>query len=176
MRDGTAAPLTADACVDLLSCFNKLLKFRHACTLGAEVIRHHRGDPRIHRRYAQALINTGALAIATQQLGAGLAIATCPQNERAELEGLHGRILKQRYVDSVAQGRPDTNLLTQATDQYLGAYDRSRQVWHAINAIALLCRADQDAVVHPRAGEVQQLAQRWMDTLSDKYDDGRADA
>ena len=112
----------------------------------------HAGQTSLHvrRQYAQALLEQGHLAAAIAVLEPLFTQAhDIDPVEHAEAGGLLGRAYKQIYVD--AAGRNGTWLhgaLERAVEYYHHIYaeDRTNNVWHGINAVALLCRARRDGV------------------------------
>ena len=104
-------------------------------------------DPQIRRLYAQALIDQGRLTAALNVLQV-LALETSDsgelrnRSENAEARGLIGRAHKQAYVNATSQ----TAYLNRAIKAYFEVYDsdRDQYLWHGINAVACLCRAERD--------------------------------
>lgn len=103
--------------------------------------------------HAQALIDTGQLAVAETLLGAvcGVEVANNePEETRREARGLMGRAAKQRFVASVRRGAPDVRQLQRAVDLYHHEYVQApdKSLWHGVNAAALLqCAARRGVAV-----------------------------
>jgi S1-C subfamily serine protease len=95
----------------------------------------------VSRRYAQALIEEGLLESALAVLGA----VPNPGAEAGEIDGLIGRAYKQRYIDSPTSPGAERSL-ARAIDAYLRRYEMApdANLWHGINAVALLARAARD--------------------------------
>lgn len=121
--------------------------------------------PAVRRHYAQVLIERGAVI-------AGLAAATklhldsSDPAEVAEASGLMGRANKQLFLISGPHaGARRVSYLNDAVNAYLAVYDKSPdQVWHGINAAALLLRAARDGIAvratsDPRATGLQIAAE-----------------
>lgn len=126
---------------------------------------------RLDRILGQALIEEGRFDEARARL-----VSIRDPVEALEARGLLGRIDKQRYVNEAsAKGIGDPSLLTGAIDAYLGAYegDRSRPVWHGVNAVALLCRAQRDGVAHARLDDAKKLARAILRAVGSGYEPGR---
>ena len=106
--------------------------------------------PEARRQYGQALIEAGELTAALSVLQALAAdTARSHPEEHAQAQGLIGRVHKQAYLAA-----PDPTLpryqdrLRQSVGAYFGTYQQAPQQhqWQGVNALALLCRADRDAV------------------------------
>ena len=99
----------------------------------------------IRRQYAQALIDQGILAAAEALLHLSLLQADIEVNELKEAHGLLGRIYKQLYVNNpkTPQGGPH---LQRAIKEYCETYnlDPKNNLWHGINVVACLLRAQRD--------------------------------
>jgi V8-like Glu-specific endopeptidase len=130
-------------------------------------------DPQVRRQYAQGLIDQGSLTTALKVL-ADLVADTSPGgatpnlSEHAEARGLVGRANKQAYVNAVsapslAGATGNTPLdgeeyrrralenrayLEKAIHEYGDVYrsDPDRYLWHGINTVACVCRADRDGL------------------------------
>lgn len=106
--------------------------------------------PEARRQYGQALIEAGELTAALSVLQA-LAADTAHSHlgEHAQARGLIGRVHKQAYLAA-----PDPTLpryrdrLRQSIGAYFEVYQEAphERQWQGVNALALLCRADRDAV------------------------------
>jgi hypothetical protein len=93
--------------------------------------------------------------------------------EALEAKGLLGRIDKQLYVNEASvKGAGDPDRLRRAIDAYLEAYEdeRSRPVWHGVNAVALLCRARRDGVRHSRAADAPKIARAIVRRVGSAFD------
>jgi S1-C subfamily serine protease len=108
-------------------------------------------DDVVYRQYGQGLIETGEL-IAALELLDGLARRASPGSEEwNEAQGLLGRAYKQIYVD--AAGCP-MGMAEDALHHSVAAYRRvfdkdTRQIWHGVNLVALLARAERDGISVP---------------------------
>jgi hypothetical protein len=120
-------------------------------------------DAQIRRRYVQALIEDGKLYGATTYVNMLLHTLTPDDAEWSEAKGLLGRIYKQEYVNS--RGKR-TGKLTEAIEQYSDAYEKD-PVWHGINQVALLARAERDGVP---AKDFRPLAQQLLALLKKALD------
>ena len=106
--------------------------------------------PRIRRQYAQALLDQGRISSALSVLDRLVAdTARKDRRENAEALGLLGRAHKQMYVD----GHGEASLrggetLKRAVRCYYDVYRKapSEYLWHGVNALALLRRAERDGV------------------------------
>jgi hypothetical protein len=121
----------------------------------------------IRRQHAQALIDQGKLMAALDLLEALVPRTADDPAEQAEARGLLGRVHKQIYVDAAGSGsggggggggggrsegegarRTARQHLVRAIEAYRGVYvsDPTRHLWHGINTVALVCRAQRDGV------------------------------
>ncbi|HYT65089.1 MAG TPA: TRAFs-binding domain-containing protein [Vicinamibacterales bacterium] len=106
--------------------------------------------------YAQALIECGYLEAAERLLDAP---STDP--DEAEVQGLKGRILKDRYVKAgPGASARYREYLSQSIEAYLRAYrvNPSENSWHGINVVALLCRGERDGVRRPALPNARAIA------------------
>jgi tetratricopeptide (TPR) repeat protein len=123
---------------------------------------------KIYRLLAQGLIDGGQLTAARYLLRGILNDSSIPLNERAESIGLLGRLAKQIYVNSAAQGAGRDIDLSEAIRHYREAYELApqRYPWHGINwvACAELARARQLRLA--ALPDTRQVAQSIHDQLS----------
>ncbi|MGV9743922.1 trypsin-like peptidase domain-containing protein [Rhodococcus zopfii] len=122
--------------------------------------------PFVRRLYAQALVDRDTPAVALRLYCALAEDVSAPCAERTEARGGMGRCHKQLFLGTTDPDRRADHL-RRALDAYLRAqHDAPGQVWHAINAAALLARADRDGIALPavddpadaaRAGAAQVL-------------------
>lgn len=96
----------------------------------------------IRRQYAQALIDQGILAAAEALLRFSLLQADIDAVELKEAHGLLGRIYKQLYVNNPTS----PSNLQRAIKEYCETYnlDPKENLWHGINVVACLLRAQRD--------------------------------
>jgi len=121
----------------------------------------------------QALIDSGQLSLAEKMRQQALASVPAGEPERLELLGLGGRIYKQQYIDQFLRGgSAPPELLRQAVDEYLGAYEQhpARPIWHGINAVALLARARRDGVEHAASRRFEDIAKSISDRAPGRKD------
>ena len=136
---------------DSRSILNKLRDARHfrEMSLTADaILRHHPDNVFAHTPYAQALIELGLLTAAADHLRDALEHDQNLGREKAELQGLLGRVHKQIYFDEwETSGAPpmSTTELEQALGHYGKAYHEAPdKYWHGINLASLLSRFEQD--------------------------------
>ncbi|HEX7331862.1 MAG TPA: serine protease [Pyrinomonadaceae bacterium] len=96
----------------------------------------------IRRQYAQALIDQGILAAAEALLRFSLLQADIDAMELTEAHGLLGRVYKQLYVNNPTS----PSNLQRAIKEYFETYnlDPTKNLWHGINVVACLLRAQRD--------------------------------
>lgn len=108
----------------------------------------------------QSYIECGQLARAECEIERLLGIFDLADPQHLELQGLSGRIAKQRYMNGSLAGTPQDQDLCIAIDRYLDAYDNNPQhpIWHGINAAALLERAKRDKICRDSPQRSHQIA------------------
>jgi hypothetical protein len=157
------------------SFLRELRRKRHLAALGllAEALLESglRTD-QVRRQYGQALIDQGMLSGAEPYLQQLVEDPRTIPQERAEAQGLMGRIYKQRYVNEAGKANPERARLTlqRSFDLYATAYQANTKenTWHGINMVALLARAERDRVVLEGARDFRPLAQEILNTLDEK--------
>ena len=129
----------------------------------------------VYRQYAQVLIERGELIPALELLLALVKRAKDDPREYSESCGLLGRVYKQIYVEAKGcrLGMAEIALLD-SISYYRTIYDADpRSVWHGVNLVALLIRADRDGIAIPNAlnhkrmaeAVVKHVEERWTDEL-----------
>ena len=117
----------------------------------------------VRRQYAQALIDLGLTSAPEFVLNTLLTT-----DESVEASGLTGRIYKQLYVNLGSGGHPSNGgYLERAFRHYLGAYDAdpTTNLWHGINAVALLERGARDGTSLAPHRSASELAQEILATV-----------
>lgn len=113
--------------------------------------------------YAQALIEEGLLGAALAVLGQ---VPPGPGGEAEETIGLIGRAHKERYATTTAAAGGERDLRA-AIDAYLGPFEASpaENLWHGINAVALLARAQRDGISIAGRPDWKQMAEQLLATI-----------
>jgi hypothetical protein len=133
-------------------------------------------DNQVRRQYAQALIDQGKISAAAYVLELLVASTADDPEENAEARGLLGRIAKQLFVNAVKEDpksiekhRTRQNL-QKAVKAYQDVYqsDPARPLWHGINTVALVLRAERDKVELEGAPDARQIAQEILDQIEDR--------
>ena len=122
----------------------------------------------VSRQLAQAKIDRGHLSDAAdilQSLAQQLTTGGSAR-ERSEVNGLLGRVNKQRFVDAVKEGRSGADELRTAVAAYAGVY-RLDPAWHGANLVALTARAERDHL-SLTTGTAESWARRLLTDLADK--------
>lgn len=144
---------------------NRALHFELSRLIGQEWAGSRDFHAGIARNYAQSLINLSfldeaddVLDHAMREVGKG-GNGVRAEPELTEYQGLKARLCKQRFVND-----GDINYLVQAFDRYCLGYAASKETsyWLAINAIALLARAERDGVACPSGRSSAQRAARLL--------------
>jgi len=126
-------------------------------------------DPSVRSLYAQALLDQSVLTAAIAVLDKlKIDIGGNPAGEDyLETCGLIGRGYKQFYIDACAQDARNSEVLHNQRHLSLSikAYEdtytlnKKEHLWHGINAVALLCRAERDGVPIPDHQEPREDAE-----------------
>jgi S1-C subfamily serine protease len=117
-------------------------------------------SPQIRRQFAQSLLDQGNITAGIETLSKLTRQSKGKDSkEHIEAKGLLGRAYKQLYMDApVKNGAWVKNALKESVKNYLGVYrDDKTQLWHGINAAALLKRAEADGLrfaKHPQGTEL----------------------
>ena len=148
--------------------YNELLRVADA------LLGHGVEDAAVKRQFAQALVERDIPSASLLLFSALVADPNIREGERVEAQGGVGRCYKQMYVLNTAGGRRPRHL-RQALQAYREAYEQDQgRIWHGINVVALLCRADRDAVdladFGPPAEAARQLAQQILDRVESDPD------
>ncbi|MCX6593784.1 MAG: serine protease [Acidobacteria bacterium] len=122
------------------------------------------GSPQVRRQYVQALVDQGLCWPALSFLETTLANHVVGPEEYKELAGLKGRAWKQLFVEAQTAD-PDTR--RDYLDHALAAYgtiyraDPANSLWHGINVVALLARAQREKipVKEYAAGDLRRISQ-----------------
>lgn len=125
----------------------------------------------VYRQYAQALIDRGELIPALDLLKRLEERARDDRDEYPETCGLLGRAYKQIFVE--ARGSR-LGLGESALGQSVAWYNRiyeadAERVWHGVNVVALLRRAERDGIRIPDAPDPAQLAARIRDHIGRRW-------
>jgi len=118
-------------------------------------------EPVVRRQYAQALIERGQLSAALSMLQTVLPHCAAGSPDEAEVQGLIGRVHKQRYVGISSSGNAfRAGTLRAAVTAYLDVYrpDVDFTRWHGINVVALAARAERDKIPLDPHVDWRQLA------------------
>jgi DNA/RNA endonuclease G (NUC1) len=137
------------------------------------------GAPQVRRRYAQALIEQGIYQAASLVLKAITVDVSAPPSEQEEAQGLLGRISKQIYVNLKQPGNPrNVAELQSAVDFYWLTYavNPAINLWHGINVVACLRRAERDGVKLRVPSDPKQVAQQIVKTLARRETESQSGA
>ena len=138
--------------------------------------------PRVRRQLAQGLIDQGNLLAASDVLRDLTAevdqqLEQRPGNrrllvEKSEAQGLLGRQYKQSYVDTAKLGKSLPRVLRKAIDAYYGPYleDPEEYLWHGINAVACVCRAERDGLALGDLPDPLGIAEDILEAIEAKLD------
>ena len=131
----------------------------------------------IRRQYGQALIDSGQLHAALAVLEAIVADPDAPPSEVDEAWGLIGRAYKQSYVNHTdATEEKKQQMMAAAIKSYERVYGSNpdENLWHGINVVALLARADRDGIPAPIVADFREIAGHIRDTIEEREREGKA--
>jgi hypothetical protein len=144
----------------ILALLRRKRRFTLMTLVADALVRTGQSSPQVIRQYAQAMIDQGNFAASRLVLQSILGDKDAGSEEKAEANGLLGRIYKQLYVNAgdPSNQRQQENL-RKAIQQYYDVYrtDPKNNLWHGINTVALSARAARDGVALvglPSASEV----------------------
>jgi S1-C subfamily serine protease len=140
--------------------------------LAEEFVRRGQNSPQIRRRLAQALLEQDDVSSAItvlDELERDTTSQPDQEDENAEARGLQGRAFKQLYVNPKL-------ILPHAVERYYSVYSGdSDNLWHGINAIALLSRAKRDKVALEGYPDPRAMAQQILDRINERVIERSAD-
>ncbi|MDX0319487.1 hypothetical protein GOC38_17900 [Sinorhizobium meliloti] len=179
LRDGNEVPDPEIA----RKVLDGLRKHRHMGALkrlADNLVRLGSRDDVVYRHYSQALIESGELIAAIEMLQGLIRRATPGAKEWNEAQGLLGRAYKQIYIDACGSTLGMTEAaLEAAIASYRQVFDRDQaQIWHGVNLVALLARAERDGVKisdFPRKDSLiedlrREVEQRWSAGTLEAWD------
>lgn len=138
--------------LEVLGLLRGLRYFRLLRRMADALLQNGHRTPTILRHYAQALVEQEELTAARAVLAelAELVGAADDAVERREAAGLRGRVHKQLFVLTGEPGGRRAAHLVAALEAY-GEVFRSdeSQLWHGVNVVALLARAERDGIDVP---------------------------
>jgi hypothetical protein len=144
----------------ILSLLRRKRRFTLMILVADALVRSGQSSPQIIRQYAQAMIDQGNFAASRLVLQSIIGDKDAAVEEKAEANGLLGRIFKQLYINAgdPSNQRQQENL-RKAIQQYYDVYrtDPKNNLWHGINTVALSARAARDGVAIagiPSANEI----------------------
>lgn len=169
--NSTAAPYPEAGAKQILSLLRRKRQFGLVATVAEAIIRSGQASPPVVRLYAQAMIDQGNLTASEKMLISIVQDYYAGEDEKAEAKGLLGRIYKQLYVNANAPSNPrQQSNLRQAVQFYYDVYrtDKQSHLWHGINAVALLARADRDNIKLGQFPSSSEMAEQVFCSLHEK--------
>jgi hypothetical protein len=143
-------PSLPDSVGQVLLVLRQSRRYEELALVADAALAHGPDAPAVRRHYAQALVDSGNLAVALGLYTELAADETAPRGDRIEARGGIGRCYKEMFL---ACTEPDRRrrFLSRSLEVYLAAYleDTDFYTWHGINAVALLARAARDGIQLP---------------------------
>ncbi len=170
-----ADPLPSGAINRMLRQLRRKRQFTPIQQLADELMAQGRVTGEARRYYIQALIDENRLTQAEKELGSLKADGQVTPEDLDEVEGLLGRIYKQRYLDAAQAGLPDPAILQDSVKTYWNRYIQNPRdnYWHGINAAALLARAARDGAPlsgYPAVPEIATEILTSIEAIEEKKD------
>ncbi len=145
----SSKPLSQRIAEDLLSQLRSVREFELMQRVSDALIQSGQDSLRIRRQYAQSLLDQGNVTA-----GIGILKQLLRDSRRKdpaehdEASGLLGRAYKQLYVDATGiRGGWVNNALRQSIKHYHLAYKNNpKNLWHGVNTVALMQRAERDGM------------------------------
>ena len=134
-------------------------------------------ESQVYRQYAQSLLDQGDLSAPLAVLEQMLGDPGLDPRESIEARGLKGRAYKQLYLASVsAAADRRRRVMKQAIDAYGQCYRErpDEHLWHGINLVALLARAERDGIAEPGALDYREIAGTILEVIEEKHEQKQA--
>jgi len=168
-------PYEREGAIAIMATLRQHRRFAELKRVGGALLDRGQRATTVQRQYGQALIETGDY-FAAETVLQGLtreAADVDDTKEAAEAAGLLGRVFKQRYVNTPVD-KANAADLTRATKFYFDMYDRNpkENLWHGINAVALLKRGVSDGITMQEVGDADDIAQQILNRIREKRDAG----
>ncbi|HVF15186.1 MAG TPA: serine protease [Acidimicrobiales bacterium] len=157
--------------IEALRLLRRRRQFRNMLRVSEGAFRAGVESAAVSRFYAQALIEEGILGAALAVLADARQVAA-DEEEAAEVEGLIGRVHKQRYVESPDSAGAEGHLRA-AIRAYRTSYDAAPEArrWQGINAVALLARARRDGRLPDERTDWEAMARRILASIGPRPSD-----
>ena len=134
-------------------------------------------EAQVYRQYVQSLLDQGDLSAPLAVLKQMLGDPGLDPRESIEARGLQGRAYKQLYLASVsAAADRRRQVMKQAIDAYGQCYRErpDEHLWHGINLVALLARAERDGIAEPGAPDYREIAETILQMIEEKHEQKQA--
>ena len=168
-QNSATAPFPEPSAKTILTLLRRKRQFHLMGLVADAFVRGGLTTPPVLRQYAQALIDEGNLVASQMVLQTIIADDKTPGDEIAEAKGLLGRIFKQLYVNAKDPANPrQRENLSRAIAYYYAVYQTKpeRFLWHGINTVALLARAQRDSAPMQGYPEYRGIALHIQDILA----------
>lgn len=172
----TDEPFTADRGHLVMRLLRRKRWFDLMERIGDALIRSGESSPTIKLSHAHSLLEQGRLAAAESAVRLVLSNADHNSKDRAEGQGLLGRIYKQMYIDA---GAPTVERNQARLRQSIAAYhvifaERGER-WHGINVVALLDLARREDLRVDGYPEPASIARVILAEIDERTKEGQAD-
>lgn len=146
---GTSDPVPTAQAKSILALLRENRRYNELLRVADALLGHGLEEAAIKRQFAQALVDRDSPAASLLIFHVLVNDPGTPTVERLEAQGGVGRCYKQMYVLNTADARR-SRYLQLALRAYRDAYDQDHdRLWHGINVVALLARADSEGIGLP---------------------------
>jgi hypothetical protein len=155
----------------LMNTLRRKRRFTQMIELAKEILASGLQTAAVKRLYAQALIDLDRFDDAELVLNGMIDDPSVTPAEINEARGLIGRVFKQKYVNSKdPHSEANRQNLVRALQEYEDVYklDRRLYLWHGINVVALLTRAERYQVPVESSLRMQEVARDILSTLEQR--------
>ncbi|GLZ50204.1 hypothetical protein Acsp06_63890 [Actinomycetospora sp. NBRC 106375] len=165
-------PALPDSVGPVLDVLRRGLRYAELELVADAALAHGVGTPAVRRQYAQALVDRGKPAVALQIYRELAEDDDLPEYDHLEARGGVGRCYKELFL-ACSEPVRRRDYFSRSLDAYLTTYlqDLDR-VWHGINAVALLARAEREGTaLSPPRPAAADLAGAVLQVVADRLPD-----
>lgn len=164
-----AVPTPPDSVKHVLQTLRQALRYEDLEVVSDAALAHGIDVYTVRRQYAQALVDGGNPTVALRLYNELAADQSVPPNDRIEARGGIGRCYKELFLACTEPARRK-DYLTRSLKAYLEAYEEdTTRIWHGINAVALLARAERTGTEPPVGSpQVADLAAAILHTVENR--------
>jgi hypothetical protein len=172
----SSADVSASQAKSVLALLRENRRYNELLRVADALLGHGIEDAAVKRQFAQALVDRDSPAASLLLFRSLVEDPDVNEGERVEALGGMGRCFKQMYVLNTA-GTRRSRYLQLGLAAYRDAYEKDHdRVWHGINVVALLARADREGIglaeVGDPAADSRRLAEELLATINSMPEPG----